>query len=79
MVAVQGEVSDFRGFVCVYNILMLIHQRIKGEQTIKEVMKYKKDLARMNMSEDEEITVYTFQVVFPSLFDKNSRTKSGIS
>ena len=34
-----------------------------------EVMKHKKDLASLKMSEDKEITVYTFSVVVPSRLD----------
>ena len=30
IVQLQGEASDFRGFVCIYNILTRTHQRIKG-------------------------------------------------
>ena len=40
MVAVQGEESYFGGFVCVYNILMRIHQHIKVEEKMPEVMKH---------------------------------------
>ena len=42
-------------------------------------MKHNKDLASLKMSEDEEITVYTFLVVVPSLFGGNRTTKSEIS
>ena len=30
IVQLQGEASDFRGFVCIYNILTRTHQCIKG-------------------------------------------------
>ena len=30
MIVVQGEASNFGGFVCVHKILTRIHQRIKG-------------------------------------------------
>ena len=43
-----------------------------------EVMKHKKDLAIMNMSEDEAINVYTFLVVAPRLFGGKRTTKSDI-
>ena len=78
MVAVLGEASNFRGFVCVYNILTRIHQRIKGEETMAEVMKHKKDPASLKMSEDEAITIYTLSVVVPSLFGGKRTTKSDI-
>ena len=42
-------------------------------------MKHNKDLASLKMSEDEEITVYTFLVVVPSLFGGKRTTKSEIS
>ena len=40
-----------------------MHQEKK---TMSEVIKHKKDLDILKMSEDEEITVYTFLVVVPS-------------
>ena len=40
MVSVQGKASNFGGFVCVYNILMRIHQHIKVEEKMPEVMKH---------------------------------------
>ena len=42
MVATGGEGVDFGGFVCPYNILTHIQQRLKGEETFTEVVKYKK-------------------------------------
>ena len=42
MVEVQGEAIDFRGFVCVYNILTSINQHIKVEETMAEFMKHMK-------------------------------------
>ena len=42
-------------------------------------MKHKKYLTSLKMSEDEEITVYTFLVVVPSLFGGKRTTKSDIS
>ena len=60
LVSFQGEASDFGGFVCVYNILTRINQLIKGEEKMVEVMKHRKDLERLNMLEDEAITVYIF-------------------
>ena len=69
MVEIQGEASNFGGFVCVYNILTRIHHCIKVEETMEEVMKQKKDLARLNIKEDESITVYPFSVVVLSLFE----------
>ena len=50
MVEVQGEASNFGEFVCVYNIFTRIHQCIKGEETMSEVMKHNKDLASLKMS-----------------------------
>ena len=79
MVAVQGEARNFGGFVCVYNILTRMHQRIKGEETMAEVMKHKKYLASLKMQEDEAINVYTFLLVVPSLFGVKRTTKPDIS
>ena len=78
MFAVQGEASDFVGFFCVYNILTKIHQRIKGEDKMSEVMKHKNDLAILKMLEDEAINVYTFSVVVVSLFGGKGTNKSEI-
>ena len=44
-----------------------------------EVMKHNKDLASLNISEDEAITVYTFSVVVSSLFAGKRTTKSDIA
>ena len=44
-----------------------------------EVMKNKKDLESLKMSEDESITVYTLSVVVPSLFGGKRTTKSDIA
>ena len=79
MFAVQGEASDFVGFLCVYNILTKIHQRIKGEDKMSEVMKHKNNLEILKMSEDEAITVFTFLVVVPSLFGGKRANKSDIA
>ena len=40
-----------------------------------EVTKQKKNLKILKMSEDEAITVYTFSVVVPSLFEGKRTTK----
>ena len=79
MVEIQGEASDFGVFVCVYNILTRIHQHIKGEEMMAEVMKHKKDLASLNIPEDEAITIYTLSVVVPSLFCVKITTKLDIA
>ena len=79
LVSVQGEASDFGGLFCVCNILTRIHQHIKGSDTMTEVMKLKKDLSSLNMSEDEAITVYTFSVVVPSLLGGKRTNKSEIA
>ena len=68
LVSFQGEASDFGGLVCVYNILTRIHQLIKGEKTMEEVMKNKKDLARLKILEDEAITVYIFSIMVSRIF-----------
>ena len=44
-----------------------------------EVMKHKKYLAILKMSEDEGIKIYTFLVVVPSLFGGKITTKSDIA
>ena len=62
----------------MYNILTKIHQLIKGEDTMAEVMKHKKDLVSLKMSEDEAVTVYTFSVVVPSLLGGKRTTNSNI-
>ena len=62
-----GEVY-LGGFVWTYNILTRINQIMKGEETLTEVDKHKKDLARLNMYEDEAITVYTFSIVALGFF-----------
>ena len=68
----------FGGFVYPYNILTRIQQRLKGEETLAEVVKHKKYLASLNMSEDEAITVYTFSIVISGLFGGKRSTKSYI-
>ena len=53
LVATNCEGVDFGGFVWPYNILTRIQQRLKGEETFAELVKHKKDLAILNVSEDE--------------------------
>ena len=62
----------------MYSILTSIHQHIKVGETMAEVMKHKKDLEILKMSEDEAIPVYTFSVVAPSLFERKITNKSDI-
>ena len=78
IVAVQGEASDFRGLIFVYNILTRIQKRIKGEYKMAEVMKQKKYVASLNMLEYEAITVYTLSLVVVSLFGGKGTNKSEI-
>ena len=44
-----------------------------------EVMKLRKDLSILKISEDEAITVYIFLEVVPSLFGGKKKTKSDIT
>ena len=78
LVATNCEGVDFGRFIFPYNILTHIKQRLKGEETLAEVVKHKKDLASLSMSEDESITVYTFSIVVPGLFGVKHSTKSDI-
>ena len=78
LVATNCKGVYFWGFFCPYNILTRIQQRLKGEETLVEVFKHKKDLASLNISEDESITVYTLSIVAPSLFGGKRSTKSDI-
>ena len=57
----------------------MIHQRIKGEDTVAEVMKHKKGLVSLKMSEDEANTVYNFSLVVPILLGGKITTKSEIT
>ena len=50
------EGLNFVGLVCPYNILTRIQQRLEGEDTLTEVVKYKKELSSLKMFEDEAIT-----------------------
>ena len=68
----------FLRFICPYNILTRIQQRLKGEETLAEVVKCKKYFVIINMSEDEAITVYTFYIFNPGLFWGKRSTKSDI-
>ena len=58
---------------------MRIQQQIKGEKTMVEVMKDKKYLESLKISEDEAISVYTLSVVVPSLFGVKRTTKLDIT
>ena len=78
IVAVQGEASDFRGLIFVYNILTRIQKRIKGEYKMAEVMKQKKYVASLNMLEYEAITLYTLSLVVVSLFGGKGKNKSEV-
>ena len=78
LVATNSERVDFGGFVCLYNILTHIQHRLKVEETFAEVVKHKKYLASLNMSEDEAIKVYTLSTVIPGFFCGKRSTKSDI-
>ena len=78
LVATNCEGMDFGSFVFPYNIPTRIQQKLKGEETLAEVVKHKKYSASLNMSEDETITVYTFSIFTPGLFGGKRSTKSYI-
>ena len=78
LVMTNGEGVDLGGFVCPYNILTRIQQRMKGEETLAEVVKHNKYVSILNTSEDEAITVYTFYIVSLGLFGGNRSTNSDI-
>ena len=78
LVATGGEGVDFGGFVFPYNIITCTQQRLKGEETLSEVVKHKKYLASLTMSEDEAIIFYTFSIFALGLFGSNRSTKSDI-
>ena len=78
LVATDSEEVNFGVFVYPYNILTRIQQRLKGEDTLTEVVKHKKYLASLNMYEDEAITVYTLSIFAPGLFGGKCSTKSDI-
>ena len=65
MVATNCEGVYFGGFVCPYNILTRIQQRLNGKETLSEVFNHNKGLAGLNMSEYEAITVYTLFIASP--------------
>ena len=74
----DDEGVDFGAFVCPYNILTHIEQRLKGEETLSEVVKHNKCLEILNMSEYGTIKVYTFSIVSLGLFRGKRYTKSDI-
>ena len=78
LVATDGEGMDFGGFVCPYNILNRIHKRLKGEETLAEIVNQKKDMESINMYKYEAIKVYTFSIVSTGLFGGKRSTKSYI-
>ena len=76
MFATDGDGVDFGGFVCPYNIVTLTQKRMKGEETLSEVVKHKKYLESINMSEDKAITVYNFSIFDPGFLGGKRSTKS---
>ena len=68
MVATNCGGVYFIDFVCPYNILTCIQHRLKGEETLAEVVKHKKYFSSLKISEYEVIPVYTFSIVAPGLF-----------
>ena len=57
MVATNCEGVGFGSFFYPYNILTRIQQILKRKDTFAEVVKRKKDLSSLKVSEDESITV----------------------
>ena len=78
LVMTNCEGLDFGGFVWPYNILTRIQQRLKGEETLWELVQNKRDMASLKISEDEARTVYTFYIVLPGLIGGKVSTKSDI-
>ena len=78
LVATNCEGVDFGGFVWPYNILTLIQQRLKSEETLVELVKHKKGLGRLNMYEDTLLTVLTFNIIALYLFGGKRSTESEI-
>ena len=78
LVATNGEGVYFGGFICPYNILTRIPYSMKGEDTLTEVVKYRKILASLNMSEYEIISVYIVSIIALGLYGGKCSTNSDI-
>ena len=73
-----AESIDFGGFVDVFNIFIRIHSKSKGETSMEEHFKHKKDIKALNLSEAEATSFYSFTVTAPAPFQGKRSKKSDI-
>ena len=73
-----AEAVDFGGFIDVYNFFIRIHSRSKGETSMEDHYKHKKDIKSLNLSEDEATAFYSFTVTAPAPFHGKKNKKSDI-
>ena len=73
-----AESIDFGGFVDVYNIFIRMHSKAKGETSMEDHFKHKKDIKALNLSEAEATSFYSFTVTAPAPFQGKKSKKSDI-
>ena len=73
-----AKAVDFGGFINVYNYFIRIHSRSKGETSMEEHYKHKKDIKSLNLSEDEATVFYSFTITAPAPFHGKKNKKLDI-
>ena len=73
-----AEAVDFGGFADVYNIFIRMYSKSKGETSMEEHFKHKKDIKALNLSEAEATSFYSFTVIAPTPFHGKKSKKSDI-
>ena len=69
---------DFGGFADVYNVFIRMHSKSKGETSMEEHFKHKKDIKALSLSEAEATSFYSFTITAPAPFHGKKSKKSDI-
>jgi hypothetical protein len=76
--AVGAKGVDFGGFADVYNYLTRIQTKRVGSGTMDQLVKTKKDVISLNLSEDEALSLYTHSFILPTMFGGKATAKSSL-
>ena len=66
---------DFGGFADVYNYFLRIHAKCVGEGDLERVVKLKKDVQSLKISENEAFAIHTHSSILPAIFSSGKATE----
>ena len=73
--AIRALDVDFGGFADVYNFFLRIHVKCTGEGDLEKVVKLKKDVQSLQISENEAFAIHTHSSILPAIFNSGKATK----